>query len=136
MLKQNLRISPSLSQAAVKPVPKEIEHDLGLAAGRVVDRCADTEARKNVLALAQGHLHLRYDVQIGFCSADEIVSGQKLDHRSPDSAVAMILGERLSDCGIQEWRPWSLTRIGREIGAALQLNETPAWKKLPECSER
>src|SRR5206468_12341471 len=76
--------SPSFGQLSVSPIPQQVEHDLDWASGSIVDRHAHAEIAANVLAAADGDLHLGQHVPIGFRAAYEIAVGEELHHGRPE----------------------------------------------------
>src|SRR5689334_1109455 len=67
--------SPAFVEAAIAPIPQEIQHDLDGATRGVVHRNSHAQVASDMLPLADRHLHLRQDVPIGFRFVHEILRG-------------------------------------------------------------
>src|SRR5712671_2948736 len=128
--------SPTFVKPTIKPVPKQVEHNLYLSSRSVVHRYADAEIGANVLPLADRHLHLRQHIPIGFCMVHQIPSRQKLEHRRPQPAQTVIRPKTLADGGIKKYRLWRDVRVPRQVRAKLRLNKCIRRKELIKSSKR
>src|SRR5581483_4692843 len=128
---------PPVAQAAVKPVPKYIEDDLGRASGSMVHWDLNSHVCKDVLPLAERDLKLRQEVPVLLCAIDQISIRQKLDHRCPDAPESLVLCERLPHSRPPEHRLWRLIGMGRQLRAELRLKEAQgAGLRRQPLSER
>src|SRR5437868_1480811 len=122
--------SPALGQAAVLPVPKNVKDGLDVASGSIVDGNAHAKVGADVLTLADGHLHLRENVPIGFGAVDQITGCEKFAHRRPHPAEAVVGGKSLSDGGIEKNSLRGDVGVAGQIRSELRLNKSVGGKKL------
>src|SRR5882757_340463 len=128
--------SPTFVKPTIKPVPKQVEHNLYLSSRSVVHRYADAQIGANVLPLADRHLHLRQHIPIGFCMVHQIPGRQKLEQRRPQSAQTVIRPKTLADRSIKKYRLRRDVRVPRQVRAKLRLNKCIRRKELIKSSER
>src|SRR5258708_26700023 len=128
--------SPTFVKPTIKPVPKQIEHNLYLSSRSVVDRYADAEVGANVLPLADRYLHLRQHIPIGFCMVHQIPGCQKFEHRRPQPAQPVIRPKTLADRSIEKYRLRRDVRVPRQVRAKLRLNKCVGREELIKSSER
>src|SRR5258708_34922969 len=121
---------PAFVQSSVLPVPEQIEHDLNVSSGSVVDGNAHAEVGTDVLTLANRHLHLRQHVPICFRIVDKIPSREEFHHRRPQAAQTMIRRETLAEGGIEEDGLRGDVRVTRQVGAELRLYKRIRAEKL------
>src|SRR5258705_1599002 len=128
--------SPTFVKPTIKPVPKQVEHNLYLSSRSVVDRHTDAQIGANVLPFADRHLHLRQHIPIGFCMVHQIPGCQKLEHRRPQPAQTVIRPKTLTDGSIKKYRLWRDVRVPRQVRAKLRLNKCVGRKELIKSSKR
>src|SRR5262245_43214060 len=93
---------PAVQEAAIGPVPKEIQHHLARTPCLFRHGQTQSEIGPDVLPLAERHLQLGDHVPLGARATFEVTLACELDHRRPGAAVTLLLTYTLADGGPQE----------------------------------
>ena len=70
-------VLPPLEERAVKPVPQDVEDDLGRSHLPLVERYPETEIEHDVLTFVESDLDLRHDAVADVCVAGELAAGSQ-----------------------------------------------------------
>src|SRR5229473_6972439 len=95
---------PALQQAAVKPVPQDVEDSLDGTIGCIGNGNTKTEIGADVLAPAERDLELRHDVPVCSRVGAEVPVGDEFRHRGPHPAKAVALAKTLTKSRTPEHR--------------------------------
>src|ERR1700760_2830443 len=113
--------SPAIPEGTLSPIPEDVEDNLRFSIGGVVDRRADADVGPDVLALANGDLHLRDEVEISIGAIG--VCTYELDHGSEKAPETIIRRHRAACGGAKEESRRRFVFVEADIATKLKLEE-------------